>query len=371
MMRFPARLFAGVRPSGGRRSVQSLWTGRVLLTGLLVCGLLVSVPRAQDRVILQPLNAGSGTLAVSGSIEEFSGERIVVRDPDGKQVRILLPDQYRLVEVETRHSPEYDAGLKAFQAAKYDEARRQWEQAVSKEDRRWMRREILAWLVRSALAQEDLTTAGNRCLKILESDPKSPHLSLLPLKWWPGDVTPAPVLNQAAGWLAEEAEPARLLGASWLLDDARRSPQAKTTLTELSRSTDARIRAWATMQLWRITLQEKTPGELQLQGWQQQWKELPSELRGGPALLLGHALSRRKEFDLAAVAFLWPGLLEADRPQLATRGLLEAAQCLAQVGQVESAIQLAEELRTRFPNSPLATEAQGQLAGWNTQLLNP
>ena len=302
------------------RSAQelSLRNAAVVALGIGLMAGIHSSSAAQDRVIVQSLNSGSGKLGIAGSIEEFSGERIVVREPDGKQVRVLLPDQYRLLEVETRHSPEYDAGLQAYQAGKFDEARKQWEQAVSKEDRRWMRREILAWLVRCALAQEDLASAGNRCLKILESDPRSPHLALLPLKWWPGEEVSSPLLTQAAAWMNEESEPARLLGASYLLEEGRRSADAKAVLNELSRSTDVRIRSWATIQLWRIPLQEKTPGEPQLQLWQQQWKELPTDLRSGPALLLGHALSEKMpdhhdQYQRRTHVPLLPDRLYADR----------------------------------------------------------
>src|SRR5207247_866398 len=96
----------------------------------------------------------------------------------------------------------------------------------------------------------------------------------------------AEMRTNAQAWLARSSDVARLIGASFLLSDARLAEPARAVVREFSSSSNARIKMLAQAQGWRFETAGGIPTPLQLQRWQQRIDEMPEELRSGPSYFL-------------------------------------------------------------------------------------
>lgn len=319
----------------------------------LLALLLTASTEAQDRVELQRKGL-SGRFVVSGLIEEYTGTQIRVRSVQDGSVREYPAAE--VVHVETSYTQPHLQAQKLLGEGRAEAAVAELEAALKKETRAWVRREIIALAVRAALRMGDYSVAAGRYLALLKSDPTTRHFVLVPLVWAPEPLS-AQTRNDATGWLTAAGDPARLIGASLLLDDAREGGAANAALRELSVSSDDRIRQLARMQIWR---REIAAGELtasQIARLQQQIDELPAELRAGPMYLLGRAAAVRRDYELAAASLLWPPLCDDHDSRLAGRATLEASLALIKIGQRAEAEGLLVEVQQRFAETPLAGEA--------------
>lgn len=317
-----------------------------------------------DKVVLQ-LKGSSSRIALSCTVLDYTGEKITVRTKQGSLVRSY--DRDEVVEVSTPQTENHVKGLVYFAQGEIDRAVAAFERALIEETRGWVRRDILALLVRCALRRGDYATAGSRFLAVWESDPTTRHFRLIPLTWSPRPLD-AGLRNEALGWLVRQDEAARLMAASHLLGDTRHGPRAEHELDELSSSTDRRIRLLARAQVWRLKAREGgdelTPTELKR--WHSRIEDLPEELRGGPYYVLGRGHLARKEYDRAAMALLWVPLVYDHDTLLAARACLEAADCLARIGRTGQAASLYREVTTRFAGTPYAEEAASLLTSIST-----
>lgn len=340
---------------GTRRSVRPHWLSWLSLA--LLCVNLAENVRAEDRVTLQSRATGAGVIGVTGQVEDFTGRRLVLREGEGRRLRVFTAEEYRILGIETSRLPAHVEGEAELLGRKFAEAGTKLREALEGEQRRWVRREILALIARSDLGAGRRDKAGLAFLKLVESDPTTPWFRLIPLRWTAGGAT-AETRLAARDWLREKSEVARLMGASWLLDDRGFAEEAANALRVLLRSEDPRIRDLATAQLWRLELGGGAPGEAQMRQWANRAEQIAPELRGGPLHLIGRARSIRREQELAAAAYLWEPLRHSDDPELCGRGLLEAGKVLADAAQERSAILLWTELRARFPETEWARESE-------------
>ncbi|MSR58724.1 MAG: hypothetical protein EXS05_13905 [Planctomycetaceae bacterium] len=309
---------------------------------------------AQDRVVLRR-GALSGRITVTGSIENYTGDEIAIRTPQGDVVRKYPAAD--VVSISTPQSEIHDRALELLHENRLAEAQRAFDAALKQEPRVWVRREILSMMVRCSLRQGDYAAAGMRFLALLKSDPITRHFRLVPLVWASESLS-ATARSEGQTWLAASDEAARLIGASLLLDDPALAGKARTALRELSTSTDSRIRSLAQIQGWRRDLSAGGLGELQIAHWQQRVDELPSDLRAGPSYLLGRAYALRHDHEMAAATLLWLPLVDDHDFRLAARACLEAGQSLEQIGQQAEALALYQEVTQRFAATPFADEAQ-------------
>ncbi|MFN0056321.1 MAG: tetratricopeptide repeat protein [Planctomycetales bacterium] len=314
---------------------------------------------AQDRVVLRR-GGFSGRITASGTIEDYTGTEITLRAVPGDAVRRYPSAE--VVAIETQQTEPHERGLALLGEQRIEEALREFELALKKEPRAWMRREILALLVQNSSRRGDMAAAGSRFLALLKSDPTTRHFRLIPLTW-DGAALAAGVRGEAKTWLSGKVEAARLMGASWLLEDAESSMAAKAALRELATSTDKRIQALAQMQAWRRDVALGQLSELQLTRWQERVDALPVELKGGPSFLLGRAYAQRHDYELAAATWLWLPLVDDHDVRLTARACLEAGIALHKVGQRAEAHSLFREVRRRFADTESAEEAQTWLAG--------
>lgn len=325
------------------------------LFGLLGLVMLTAAPlRAQDQVILQT-DGASSRLVMSCQIVDYTGEKLTVQFQGSATQKTYPADQ--VVEVHTTWLESYERGRKLWSERRCAEAIEALHSALTVERRAWVRREILALLVRCSLRTGDRAAAGARFLTLLESDRTTRHFGLIPLVWASEELTGA-AKSQARAWLTLESDVARLIGSSLLLDDVATRESAARELQALQRSGDERVRLLAQAQSWRLKLRSLEVTDVELQRWDARVQALPATLRGGPSYVLGRGWAMRREHDRAATALLWTALMDHADARLAARAGVEAAESLKRLGQHEDARRVLDEIAARFSDTEFGEAAK-------------
>ena len=314
-----------------------------------------------DKVILSPGGRSSTRVTLKGEILEYTGETLRIRLKVGEAAKEFSASD--VIEIVTPQVSGHQAGLALFGMADFKGAAKAFLAAFEDEQRAWVKREILTYLIRCAMLEGDFVNATSKFSILVRSDPRTRSFSLIPLIWIRQTANPA-LKSQGETWLLDEKQPVavRLMGASILLDDPQFGTTASVTLRDLAAQSDRRVGVLAACQQWRTRLatrKEINPTELKV--WEQKLESLPEELRGGPHFLMGRAYVSRREFELGAVHLLWTPLVQPEDHFFAARATLEAADALATIGQLEEAARLYEETATRFANTPSSQEATSQL----------
>ncbi|HTI51710.1 MAG TPA: hypothetical protein VL475_12185 [Planctomycetaceae bacterium] len=346
-----------------RHSSLALQTGRLesfparrvtlLFLALAIALLTGRIAHAEDKVILQRTSL-SARVTVSGTVENYTGTEISIRT-DNDEAPKTFPSA-DVVEIQTAQTDSHTRGLKLLADGQAEQAIRELDVAVKMEQRTWVRREILAALVRCGLRRGDYSAAGARFLAIVKSDPTTRHFRVIPLVWAPETISPE-VRREALVWMNGRVEAGRLIGASLLYDDREMRKEARSVLKELSSSADDRVRVLAQMQARREEALAGSPGKMQTAQWQQRIDEMPEELRAGPYFLLGRVYAAQHDYELAAATLLWLPLVDDHDFRLASRACLEAGVALDRIGQHAEARTLYREVTVRFADTPFADEA--------------
>ena len=355
------RFSRGPNPGDFRKSLESVERSssvRACLLTVILVGTGAGIASAQqpilDRVVLQPKRTSS-RITLNGTVIDYTGEKITVRMRQSSLIRSYPAAE--VVEVRTPQTEHHVKGLAYFAQGDLQQAVRSFETALKEEPRAWVRRDILALLVRCALRQDDYTTAGSRFVSLWSSDLKTRHFLVIPLSWATRDLG-GPLKTEAIAWMHSSDEVPKLLGASHLLADLRYGDAAAGVLKLLATSTDRRVQQLARAQLWRLRVLEGNVTRDELHRWRSRIEAMPQPIRGGPYFVLGHGHLRRQEYDRAALALLWLPFIYDDDAQLAARACLEAADALSRIGQKTEAITLYREVRTRFRETIYAQEAK-------------
>jgi tetratricopeptide (TPR) repeat protein len=334
--------------------LQTCRTPRVARFLLAVAITLLPVAaQAQDKVILQRSSL-SARVTVSGVVENYTGTEISIRTDNDEPPKTFPSAD--VVEIQTPQTDSHTRGLKLLAEGQVEQAVRELDVAVKKEPRTWVRREILAALVRCGMRRGDYAAAGSRFLAIVKSDPTTRHFRVIPLVWSPELISPD-TRSEAVSWLSGRVEAGRLIGASLLYDDREMRKEARSVLKELSSSTDDRVRVLAQMQARREEALAGTPGKMQTAQWRQRIDEMPEDLRAGPYFLLGRVYAAQHDYELAAATLLWLPLVDDHDFRLAARACLEAGTALDRIGQHAEARTLYREVTVRFADTPFADEA--------------
>jgi tetratricopeptide (TPR) repeat protein len=313
----------------------------------------ISVARAEDKLVVRGTNTAA-RMTITGTVEDYTGVEVSIRTEPGEPPRTFPAKD--VIEIQTSQSEAHTQGIKLLAAGQVEKAIRELETALKKETRVWVRREIVAALVRAALRRGDFVAAGVRFQALVKSDPATRHFRLIPLVWGP-EIISADVREQARAWLAGTSEPGRLIGASLLYADPDSGREARAEIKKMATSADPRVQALAQIQAWREEALAGNPGKLQIAHWQRRIDELPEELRSGPNYLLGRAYAARHDYELAAATLLWLPLVDDHDHRLAARALLEAGAALDKIGQHDEARTLYQEVTDRFADTPYADEA--------------
>ncbi|NOX56822.1 MAG: tetratricopeptide repeat protein, partial [Planctomycetes bacterium] len=333
---------------------------RWLWLGLAVVVVVLSAHSAgaADRIVLRA-STGSGTITLPCQIVDWTGREITVRLRSSSEPKKYPAEQ--VIAVETSKGRRHALGEELYRQGRVADAQRAFEEALRQEPRVWVRRQILAMLVRCAVWQGDYVAAGERFLALVRSDPMTQYFGTIPLAWNGPSSASAALRSRARVWLGNSSDTARLLGASFLLTEVEAQTQAHEVLKELARSRDDRVRSLARAQQWRARLQSGDVGRLELAHWEEDIERMPQGIRGGPYFVLGLGHELRREFDLAATAYLWVPLVYDENPRLAAHALLRAAECLAKMGNSSAAERLQREVIARFPKTKFAETAASRL----------
>ena len=309
----------------------------------------------EDTVIYATGTDSSGRGTTTGTIIDFTGERLVLRTSGGRDQNIPTP---RVVEIKTTWSPQKLAGDELVHAGEYEEAVSNYLDALRNERRDWARRQIMAHCIRCYRELAQFDRAAEAFLILLRQDPKTQYFDSIPLSWSPYQPS-LTFQRKATAWLdGGQSATARLLGASWLLSTGTRAT-AIAALRELTADSDARIASLAEAQLWRTQIVTAKPQDIVR--WQKLVTRMPEELRGGPYFTLGRALARQKQSEQAALAFLRVPILYPKDSRLAAAALLSAARELERIAQTKEAVALYREIVRDHSQTPAAAEASSRL----------
>ena len=103
---------------------------------------------------------------------------MTLRIASGREEQILSA---RILGYETELVPDQQNGDQLFAAGRYADAIVSYTKAIKVEQRTWVRREILAQLVRCYTNLQQHVRAGETFLLIIRSDPATQLLSAIPL----------------------------------------------------------------------------------------------------------------------------------------------------------------------------------------------
>lgn len=308
---------------------------------------------AQDRILVQ--QPGGSRFPISGVVDDFTGRELTIRLKAGEKLKAFPRDQ--VVEVQTSYTLHHERGRQLLKDGKIVEATSSLNAALKEEDRTWVRREILALLVKAAMWDGDYRTAVTRFLPILESDEETFHFDVAPLAW--SDDLPNGAMVQAAkGWLAGKSSGSKLFGASHLLNDPESGGDAEAALRFLARDSNVRIQRLAQMQIWRQRMKSGAASANELARWESAIEELPVEIRAGGYYVLGQAHIKQRSHDQAATALLWLPLIFDNDRHLSARACFQAAEQLELIGQKPQAANLYGEVALRFGDTPFAANAE-------------
>ena len=324
-----------------------------LLHVLMVFTCLGGALCAEDRVTLIPAGAVDPVILI-GAIEDYTGQELVLRRPG-----VDTSDRYpanTIQSVQTWRSPIHEQGVAELDAGTTPLAEQSLLQALKDEPRDWVKREILALLVRCAIRRHDWGTAGTRFLSITKQDAATLHWSIAPLQWAPQSLGDNPK-TLARAWLKGTDPSSRLLASSWLLLDPVYGETAHQTLDDLARDPNRIVNTFARSQLWRLRLGLEL-SELEVDKWRQDVRRMPRAFRAGPQYLVGRGLLQRSEPGAAAAELLWLPLVYDENEDLSARALVDAAGALERTGQSQAALTLYDSVIARYAWSPWANEAR-------------
>lgn len=329
---------------------------------MIIAALMFAVPAtAQDRLFFELEDSG-GRGTVTGTIVNVTGKKITFRTTTGV-IRDFSASE--VLELETSQTDAQRDGKQLLQEGKVAAALDQFSAALELENRVWMRRDILADMIRCSMRLGNYDQAGSRFLLLLQSDAATLHFDLIPLMWSPYDRNAA-WINAAERWIEMPEPAAQLMGASALLDEPVSSSKAERMLETLDTHPDRRIAYLARMQLWRTRIKDGEITASQPLRWQSSLDEYPEELRFGGYFLLGQAYLQRGARNSAIAAFLWLPMTNAPDHRLAARALLEAAETLGSIGQTNEARHLYQELLQRYGDTTMAQDAKQMLGELNS-----
>ncbi|MDZ7616668.1 MAG: hypothetical protein U1E05_06670 [Patescibacteria group bacterium] len=321
---------------------------------VLVLIVLLAAPlAAQDTVVLR--GKAGGETRVTGRILDHTGRELTIELPGGTEQRFPA-DQ--IVQVHTSRTAEQTRGDDLFDRGEFTTALAMYRAAMDADQRRWVRRGLLARAVRCYDALGRPAEAGAFFLLLVGDDPSTQYFDCIPLGWTPGQ--PDAALEQAARtWLNSDRPAAVLLGASHLLSTSLR-PHAVAKLGDLRGNADPRVARLAEAQLWRATGVQSTPA--QRAGWLRAVEAMPESLQAGPYFALGLAQAQAGEHEQAAISLLRVAIVYPRQRVLAARAALESALAMEQLGRGDQAARLYEELVRDYKDQPrIVAEAQARL----------
>ena len=348
------KLRPAVAPRAGRNIEYRVLV--VALFAILLAAGRNAAAQDQDTVYVSTGSAG-GHARLGGEILDYRGSGLRIRVAGGHEK--LIPAE-KILGIETFYiRPHVDAN-RMFEVGKYGEAVPLYQNALdnNNEPRRWVRRQIMAQLIRcyDALGRPD--RAGNGFVALVEEDPETPYFDCLPLAWLPRQASPA-TEQLARSWTQNKQPAVELLGLSYLLQTSVRQ-DVLSRLRQLAAGPDRRVAQLAMAQTWRASVATaKIP---QLDAWNQAVEQMPERLAAGPYFVLGTAWIQKQQWEKAALALMRLPILYPQQRALAAQALVGAARCMEKLNRKSEALRLYYELMRTYKEQTWAiAEAESRI----------
>ncbi len=254
--------------------------------------------QGEDVVFVSTGSAG-GHARLGGEILDYSGSGLRIRVVGGHEK--LIPAN-KILGIETYYTRPHGGANRMFEVGKFADAVSLYQDALNNnnEPRRWVRRQIMAQMIRcyDALGRPD--RAGNGFVALVEEDPETPHFDCIPLAWLPRQ--PSPAMEQLArSWTRSKQPAVALLGSSYLLQTGDRQ-DSLSRLRQLAAGPDRRVAQLAMAQTWRASIPTATIQ--QIDAWNQAVEKMPEGLAAGPYFVLGTAWIQKQQWEKAALTLM-------------------------------------------------------------------
>jgi len=332
---------------------------KVITLVILITASLTQSVVSQDAVTITTGHNGQKTL--NGRVVDYTGRELQLELSGGRRKSI---PSLKVLDVATKLSEQNLIADSLLEKGDFERALAMYRRAMDSETRRWVRRQILAHMIRCYQALGQKRPACEAFLLLTQSDPDTLYFDCIPLAWLPSQ--PSHDLEQAAHtWLLREHSPvAVLLGASHMLS-GENGPEALTKLKSLETARDRRISQLACSQTWRAKI--ATANEQEIDLWANSIDAMPHSLRAGPYFILGLAHNKYQRYEEAALAWLRVPILFQTQHELSARSLLEAGKSLEKLNRPHKAATLYSELIKKYPKSLSSFEARQQLENITTK----
>lgn len=279
------------------------------------------------------------TMTLEGQVLSFDSKNVIIQvtAADGTSSRRTLSNDQVQRITPAWQGAELAATMRLFDDRKIAEFSKAYGKLDYKNVPDWQARLILVRIVQSREAGNQIALAAESFIR-LSSDGNIPDFLYadMPLCW--ATSASDEVVSKAKGWINQDSEVARLLGASWLLLGPE-SKAAKTTLDELQNSKVPVIAQLAKAQSWRLVQAPETMS--QLSSWLAERDRMLLPVSLGPTEFLTDRLMRIGQVDLALGCAFRIASLHADKPLRVRRALLSANQMLKKLGREDEAQKVA------------------------------
>jgi tetratricopeptide (TPR) repeat protein len=275
---------------------------KLFLLLVVLCVNFCPLVSADDKLHLRAEN-GVGQFMLKGEVVSWSGNMLNFRLSTSGLLKTYPTRD--VINVETYQGVDYENGLKLLKNDQYAEAISPLKAALKLESRTWFKQDILAQLVICYINSNQTENAVDAFIQITILDPETRHLKLIPLPLLSGKKQTIP--SAKAKLLSELGENnyQHLLGSAYLVHDLEHAPFALQKLEQLSFSSDPKVSFLAKTQLWRKSMDDKTPqGVLDL--WQSIHDFAPLELQTLGGIILGEAYAQVGRVDQAIELWLRP-----------------------------------------------------------------
>lgn len=287
-----------------------------------------------------------------GTIVEYNVHTLTLQMPSRRRDF----NANHVVRIETKYVANHTKAREFLAQREFENAFTEAQAALRDEQRPWVQREIVALMLECLEATSSPNeSAAELFVRLVNQESETRFFYWIPLRWPGGGVLSAAQKELAGRYLRSDESVSQLIGASWLLGGAERQ-QAIKVLEELASDVDPRIAHLASAQLWQTKL--LTVKESELERWRKQIERMPRELRPGPMLVLGLALSRSakspEEVDDAASLLMRIPILYRQRYLQSSEALAACGTLLSNRGRNDEARLVFIELVSQFGRSQAA-----------------
>lgn len=281
-----------------------------------------------------------------GQIVEWKGVSLTLYS-NSKQREF---DNDQIVEFQTQWSKEYLNGKQLLESGQAQQSLIALQNGLKLETRPWAKRIIRNQLVQAYQSLGQHAGACEQFLQILQEDRNTRFMNSIPLPWTGGGAN---LMGPARQWIKSREPAVQLLGASWLIASPDRA-QAISTLEELSRDIDPRIKNLAIAQLWRTRTKVNAK---QIEVWSRLVDKMPRDVRAGPYFILADFQARAELQEEALLNLMKIRILYPEQRLLSAAALYRSAKLLHNRNETKKAQTLLSELTTIYPQTLWAQQA--------------